>query len=244
MCRDRVNCCGVIGGWTELAKWRALSVSVERRLRPFLQHLCEACGHGGFAAAHEAGIVNRFRSGLVARWPLYRILSHAGRRNRHLHRPKRWAALSAECGRLTGGKTSFNRSFGFLGGFLGRPMESTLRVRPRKLGRIGCLHIFAVFRFVRHSKAQFPRTSIGDYNPTFSRDGQTLAYNRTSQDATSIYTMALSGGDEQRLISGQQFGWGLAWTPDGSDLFSERLAGSRMPPGSGRFRVTEVSRNG
>jgi Tol biopolymer transport system component len=64
----------------------------------------------------------------------------------------------------------------------------------------------------------FPRTSIGDYNPTFSPDGQTLAWNRTSQDRTSIYTMALSGGDEQRLISGQQFGWGLAWTPDGRDI--------------------------
>ena len=64
----------------------------------------------------------------------------------------------------------------------------------------------------------FPRTSIGDYNPTFSPDGQTLAWNRTSQDQTSIYTMALSGGEEQRLISGQQFGWGLAWTPDGRDI--------------------------
>ena len=64
----------------------------------------------------------------------------------------------------------------------------------------------------------FPRTSIGDYNPTFSPDGQTLAWNRTSQDGTSIYTMVLSGGDEQRLIVGQQFGWGLAWTPDGRDI--------------------------
>ena len=64
----------------------------------------------------------------------------------------------------------------------------------------------------------FPKTSIGDYNPAFSPDGQTLAWNRTSQDRTSIYTMALSGGEEQRLISGQQFGWGLAWTPDGRDV--------------------------
>jgi len=64
----------------------------------------------------------------------------------------------------------------------------------------------------------FPRTSIGDYNPTFSPDGQTLAWNRTSQDGTSIYTMVLSGGDEQRLIVGQQFGWGLAWTSDGRDI--------------------------
>src|SRR5215468_9418384 len=64
----------------------------------------------------------------------------------------------------------------------------------------------------------FPRTSIGDYNPTFSPDGQTLAWNRTSQDGTAIYTMVLPGGEEQRLISGQQFGWGLAWTPDGRDI--------------------------
>src|SRR5215467_3110280 len=89
----------------------------------------------------------------------------------------------------------------------------------------------------------FPRTSIGDYNPTFSPDGQISAWNRTSLDRTSIYTMALSGGEEQRLISGQQFGWGLAWTPDGRDIVFGK-AGWQMPPGSGRFRVREGSRNG
>src|SRR5215472_4494963 len=41
---------------------------------------------------------------------------------------QRWVALSVECGRLTGRKTSFTRSFGFLGGFLGHLMESTLRI--------------------------------------------------------------------------------------------------------------------
>ena len=35
---------------------------------------------------------------------------------------------------------------------------------------------------------------------------------------TSIYTVPISGGEEQRLISGVQFGWGLAWTPDGRDI--------------------------
>jgi Tol biopolymer transport system component len=74
--------------------------------------------------------------------------------------------------------------------------------------------------------------SIGDYNPTFSPDGQTLAWNRTSQDATSIYTTALSGGRKQRLISGQQFGWGLAWTPDGRQIAFRLLSGEiRAAPG-------------
>jgi Tol biopolymer transport system component/DNA-binding winged helix-turn-helix (wHTH) protein len=58
----------------------------------------------------------------------------------------------------------------------------------------------------------------GDYNPVFSPDGGTLAFNRGSQGVTSIYTVAVSGGEEQRLISGPQFGWGLAWTPDGRNI--------------------------
>jgi len=64
--------------------------------------------------------------------------------------------------------------------------------------------------------------SIGDYNPTFSPDGRTLAFNRGSQGVTSIYTTPVSGGTEQRLISGVQFGWGLAWTPDGRDIVFAR----------------------
>jgi Tol biopolymer transport system component/DNA-binding winged helix-turn-helix (wHTH) protein len=58
----------------------------------------------------------------------------------------------------------------------------------------------------------------GDYNPVFSPDGRTLAFNRGSQGVTSIYTAPVSGGEEQRLISGAQYGWGLAWTPDGRDI--------------------------
>ena len=63
-----------------------------------------------------------------------------------------------------------------------------------------------------------PRGSVGDYNPAFSPDGRTLAFNRGSQGVTSIYTVPVSGGKEQRLVSGVQFGWGLAWTPDGRDI--------------------------
>jgi Tol biopolymer transport system component len=58
----------------------------------------------------------------------------------------------------------------------------------------------------------------GDYNPVFSPDGRTLAFNRGSHGVTSIYTVAVSGGEEQCLISGPQFGWGLAWTPDGRNI--------------------------
>jgi Tol biopolymer transport system component/DNA-binding winged helix-turn-helix (wHTH) protein len=63
-----------------------------------------------------------------------------------------------------------------------------------------------------------PRGSVGDYNPVFSPDGQTLAFNRGSQGVTAIYTVPVSGGAEQHLISGVQYGWGLAWTPDGRDI--------------------------
>jgi Tol biopolymer transport system component/DNA-binding winged helix-turn-helix (wHTH) protein len=58
----------------------------------------------------------------------------------------------------------------------------------------------------------------GDYNPVFSPDGQMLAFNRGSQGVTSIYTMPVAGGDERRLTTGSQFGWGLAWTSDGRDI--------------------------
>jgi Tol biopolymer transport system component/DNA-binding winged helix-turn-helix (wHTH) protein len=58
----------------------------------------------------------------------------------------------------------------------------------------------------------------GDYNPAFSPDGRTLAFNRGSQGITSIYTMHSEGGEEHKLISGSQYGWGLAWTADGRDI--------------------------
>jgi Tol biopolymer transport system component len=70
------------------------------------------------------------------------------------------------------------------------------------------------FEVRRLTSPQLP----GDYNPVFSPDGRTLAFNRGSQGVTSIFTIGVSGGQEQRLVSGPQYGWGLAWTPDGRDI--------------------------
>ena len=60
--------------------------------------------------------------------------------------------------------------------------------------------------------------SRGDFNPAFSPDGQTLAFARISHGVQSIYTLPVSGGEEQRLISGGTYNWGLAWTPDGRNI--------------------------
>jgi Tol biopolymer transport system component/DNA-binding winged helix-turn-helix (wHTH) protein len=59
------------------------------------------------------------------------------------------------------------------------------------------------------------------FNPAFSPDGQTLAFTRGSQEwpgFLSIFTVPVSGGTEQRLVSDASQHWGLAWTPDGRDL--------------------------
>jgi Tol biopolymer transport system component/DNA-binding winged helix-turn-helix (wHTH) protein len=63
-----------------------------------------------------------------------------------------------------------------------------------------------------------PLHSRGDSNPAFSPDGQTLAFTRVSQESQgfqAIYTVPVSGGAEQRLVSDTTHHWGVAWTPDG-----------------------------
>jgi Tol biopolymer transport system component/DNA-binding winged helix-turn-helix (wHTH) protein len=64
-----------------------------------------------------------------------------------------------------------------------------------------------------------PLFSSSDFSPEFSPDGQTLAFNRSLQvSQSSIYTVPVSGGEEQSLVSGVECNWGLAWTPDGRDI--------------------------
>ena len=63
-----------------------------------------------------------------------------------------------------------------------------------------------------------PLGSRGDSNPAFSPDGKTLAFTRSSQAFQSIYTVPVSGGKEQRLVSDASDHWGLAWTPNGQHI--------------------------
>jgi Tol biopolymer transport system component/DNA-binding winged helix-turn-helix (wHTH) protein len=64
-----------------------------------------------------------------------------------------------------------------------------------------------------------PLFSSSDFSPEFSPDGQTLAFNRSLQvRQSSIYTVPVSGGEEQSLVSGVECNWGLAWTPDGHGI--------------------------
>ena len=96
-----------------------------------------------------------------------------------------------------------------------------------------------------------PQGPVGDYNPVFSPDGRTLAFNRGSQGMTSIYTAPVSGGEEQRLITGVQYGWGLAWTPDGRDIVFAKagwLADAgwlwKMPRGGGKPERLQFGQEG
>jgi Tol biopolymer transport system component len=51
-----------------------------------------------------------------------------------------------------------------------------------------------------------PPDSLGDWDPAFSPDGQTIAFLRASQ-GMAIYTVPVSGGAEQRLFSDATDHW-------------------------------------
>jgi Tol biopolymer transport system component len=55
-------------------------------------------------------------------------------------------------------------------------------------------------------------------DPAFSPDGQILAFIKQTRPGGGIYTVPVSGGEEQRVISDGKDHWGLAWTPDGRDI--------------------------
>ena len=63
-----------------------------------------------------------------------------------------------------------------------------------------------------------------DLDPAFSPDGQILAFSKRTRPGGGIYTMPVSGGEEQRVISDGKDHWGVAWTPDGRDIvFADAL---------------------
>jgi Tol biopolymer transport system component/DNA-binding winged helix-turn-helix (wHTH) protein len=67
-------------------------------------------------------------------------------------------------------------------------------------------------------KLTSPPRSRGASNPSFSPDGQTLAFTRVLQAFPLIYTVPVSAGGERLLISDDTDHWGLTWTADGSDI--------------------------
>jgi Tol biopolymer transport system component len=73
-----------------------------------------------------------------------------------------------------------------------------------------------------------PAQSTGDDLGVFSPDGQTLAFERISNDAVSadIYLQPLTGGELRRLTFDNVNPRGLAWTADGREIvFSSKRAG-------------------
>ena len=73
-----------------------------------------------------------------------------------------------------------------------------------------------------------PAQSTGDDFGVFSPDGQTLAFERTSNDGYSadIYLQPLTGGEPRRLTFDNVNPRGLAWTADGREIvFSSKRAG-------------------
>ena len=57
-----------------------------------------------------------------------------------------------------------------------------------------------------------------DLDPVFSPDGQILAFTKQTRPGGGIYTVPVSGGVEQRVVSDGKDHWGVAWTPDGRDI--------------------------
>src|SRR6266478_3189927 len=87
-------------------------------------------------------------------------------------------------------------------------------------------------------KLTSPPRSWGASNPSFSPDGQTLAFTRVSQAFPLIYTVPVSGGGERRLISDNTDHWGLTWTADGRDIV---LANAGWPVNPGWLWKIPVS---
>lgn len=64
----------------------------------------------------------------------------------------------------------------------------------------------------------------GDSLPSFSPDGKTLAFIRSSSQATAdLYLTQLTGGEPRRLTFDNTSLVGLAWTSDGRDIVATQL---------------------
>ena len=81
-----------------------------------------------------------------------------------------------------------------------------------------------------------PAQSLGDSFPSFSPDGQTVAFTRNiSSGSHDVYVVPIAGGESRRLTFGSSWIWGLDWIPDGSQIvFSSTRTG---PPSLWRVSV-------
>jgi Tol biopolymer transport system component len=103
---------------------------------------------------------------------------------------------------------------------------------------------FGIFLFSLDSGERRPLTvppagSRGDSTPVFSPDGKRLAFVRTGLGGTTsdLYTVAVAGGEPNRLTFDSTYINGVTWTPDGSELvFSSERGGSI--PNLWRMRAT------
>lgn len=120
-------------------------------------------------------------------------------------------------------ESEFREVFWYFGRLAWSPDGKTLAFSDRNSESGPATSIFLLtLDSLKLRRLTSPQNPGGDYNPAFSPDGQTLAFNRGSQGMTSIYTISISGDREQRLLSGIQNGWGLAWAPDGRDIIFGR----------------------
>ena len=102
-------------------------------------------------------------------------------------------------------------------------------------------------------KIQFstpPPGTVGDSNPAFSPDAQSVAFIRgVSSGVDDIYVKSLNGGEARRLTDDKRYIISLAWSADGKYiLFSSNRAGNhalwRVPSGGGiPQRVATVADN-
>jgi Tol biopolymer transport system component len=74
-----------------------------------------------------------------------------------------------------------------------------------------------------------PAEGWGDWSPSFSPDGQTVAFKRVMGFwADDLYAVSVGGGTPQRVTAEGRGIWGHAWTPDGKSLIASSQRGGTI----------------
>jgi Tol biopolymer transport system component len=95
-------------------------------------------------------------------------------------------------------------------------------------------HQLAIYLFNLRTRKQRKLTSPpavgwGDWSPTFSPDGQTVAFKRVMGFwADDLYAVLVGGGTPQRVTAEGRGIWGHAWTPDGKSLIVSSQRGGTV----------------